>query len=98
MEKSFVDKALLGQNLDDYKYIGKFQELNAIEKVLLIRNIAGSDPQGAQRLAEYMQMECTEMMPEKYNVIFDTVMNMNSLAKGDINDAVKEMEEAAKRE
>lgn len=64
----------------------------------MIRSIAKADPQGALRLAEYMQMEAKEMLPEKYNVIFDTVMNMNSLSKGDLSDAVKEMEEAAKRE
>lgn len=87
MEKSFIDFWLLGDyaRIEHFKGVSMLGELNALEKCLLVHAIRESDPNSAKEIANLMRMDAekNDYTADQKNKIFDTVLNLNILNKGD---------------
>ena len=102
MEKSFIDYWLL----EDYEKIKSFsqieylEQLNSLEKCLLISSIRKDDIECARSIADLIKMRAdkSDYSPDEKIRFFDTVLNLNILNKGDPGDALAGFIEDVKQE
>jgi len=87
MEKSFIDHWLLGDydKIKHYAQIEYLDELNTLEKCLLIYAIKDKDIHTAKSIADVIKMKAdkNDYTPDEKIRFFDTVLNLNILNKGD---------------
>lgn len=92
MEKSFVDFWLLGdyEKIKHYAQIEYLDNLNSLEKCLLIYAIWDTDIHTAKSIADVIKMKAdkSDFTPDEKIRFFDTVLNLNILNKVDPDDAV----------
>ncbi|MFO0559627.1 MAG: hypothetical protein U0269_16535 [Polyangiales bacterium] len=95
--KTFVDRALLGENLSRYLDPWQLSKLNAIERALLARAL----PAAKQALVRWFSdsVELTPPDPERERRLLDTILGSSGLEGGGFADAADKlsslMQEAA---
>ncbi|OQX27089.1 MAG: hypothetical protein BWK80_07135 [Desulfobacteraceae bacterium IS3] len=76
-DKTFMDRWLLGENLEEYLKPWAFSQLNAAEKILLARRL----PKEKERIAKHIKDQADLIPPDidTYNRLFDTALRGRSL-------------------
>ncbi len=76
-DKTFMDRWLLGENLEEYLKPWAFSQLNAAERILLARRL----PKEKDRIAKHIKDQVDLIAPDidTYNRLFDTALRGRSL-------------------
>ncbi|MDM8538574.1 hypothetical protein QUF70_17600, partial [Desulfobacterales bacterium HSG17] len=90
-DKTFLDKWLTGENLEQYNDSWAFSQLNIVEKILLLK----STSKDKTRAEKYVK-DLFDMIPpdiDKFNLLFDTALKGRSLEQDSFgfDDAKDEM-------
>ena len=101
MEKDFMDHWLLdnAHEIEKYKRVEMFDQLNAMEQALLVHSIAQKDAASANEIASLMKLRAdkADRSETQKNQIFDTVLNLNILNKDSQNKLVQEIKEMLRK-
>ncbi len=76
-DKQFIDHWLLGDDLTDYLNEWDFQQLNALERVLLAQRLAAQRP-----LVQRLTKDQFQLLPpnaERFNQLFETALKGSEL-------------------
>ena len=80
-DKTFLDHWLLGHDLGGYLDPWRFGRLNAVERVLLAKRVAGESAKTARHLDDLLRLQPPN--PDRTLVLFDTAVLGQSLATDD---------------
>ncbi len=92
-DKTFLDRWLLGEELDEYLKPWSHAQLNVVERILLAQHVAGEPPRTARHVGDLYDL----LTPDtgRFNVLFNTAVKGRALDTGDdygLADAKQEAE------
>ncbi len=79
-DKTFLDRFLIGADLQSYLEPWKYAQLNMVERILLAQRIAGEQPRTARAIADLYDLLPPDL--DRFNFLFNTAVQGSSLEVG----------------